>query len=156
MILLSLNIRGVGGTLKLASVHRLLDRTYLDIIFLQETLVHEHKARSFMNTLRPTQLSCAVNSVGKSGGLLVTWDPNKLDIVPYLSCGGIFMTCICIESKMELSLLNVYGPCSDRRGFWNKVAERGMISHKNMIIAGDFNFTVNAGEVWGDSAKLIP
>jgi exonuclease III len=45
MILLSLNIRGVGGTLKYASFRHLLDRVHPEIIFLQETLVHEQKAR---------------------------------------------------------------------------------------------------------------
>jgi exonuclease III len=68
MLLLSLNLRGTGGTLKSASVRRLLDRTHPDIVFLQETLVHEQKARAFMNGFRPTWVSCAVNSVGNSGG----------------------------------------------------------------------------------------
>jgi exonuclease III len=49
MILLSLNIKGVGGALKSASLRRLLNRTNPNIIFLQETLVDEKKARSFMN-----------------------------------------------------------------------------------------------------------
>jgi exonuclease III len=47
MIFLSLNLRGVGGTLKAAFVHRMLDRTHLDILFLQETMVQEQKARAF-------------------------------------------------------------------------------------------------------------
>jgi exonuclease III len=54
MLLLSLNLRGIGGTLKAASVCRLLDRTRPDIVFLQETLVHEQKARDFMHYLRPS------------------------------------------------------------------------------------------------------
>jgi exonuclease III len=41
MFLLTLNIRGIGGTLKVASVCRLLDQTRLDIVFLQEIMVHE-------------------------------------------------------------------------------------------------------------------
>jgi exonuclease III len=45
MILLSLNIRGVGGMLKTASLTTLLDRIIPDIIFLQETLVDEKRAR---------------------------------------------------------------------------------------------------------------
>jgi len=48
MILLYLNIRRVGGTLKTASLRRLLSRTLPDIIFLQETLVAEKRARLFM------------------------------------------------------------------------------------------------------------
>jgi exonuclease III len=51
MIFLSLNIRGVGGPLKSASMHRVLSRTLPDIIFLQETLVDAQKARSFMYSL---------------------------------------------------------------------------------------------------------
>jgi exonuclease III len=47
MILLSLNIRGVGGPLKLPSLHRLLIVNKPDIIFFQETLVDEEKARKF-------------------------------------------------------------------------------------------------------------
>jgi len=72
MILISLNTRGVEGTLKVASVRRLLDRTHPKIIFLHETLVHEQKVRDFMNGFRPSWVSCAVNSLGTFGGLLVT------------------------------------------------------------------------------------
>jgi exonuclease III len=75
MLFLSLNIRGIGGTLKTTSVRRLLDQTHPDIVFLQETLAHEQKARDFMHHLRPTWVSSVVNVVGNSGGLLVTWDP---------------------------------------------------------------------------------
>jgi hypothetical protein len=83
MIFLSLNIRGVGGILKSASLRRLLRRNSPDIIFLQETLVEEKKARAFMNSFRPSWLSCVVSSVGSSGGLLVSWDPKKFDIMSF-------------------------------------------------------------------------
>jgi exonuclease III len=75
MLLLSLNIRGIGGTLKMASVRRLLDHSRPEIIFFQETLVSAQKSRDFMHALRPSWVSCVVNSVGTSGGLLVSWDP---------------------------------------------------------------------------------
>lgn len=45
MILLTLNIRGVGGAPKFAYVRRLLVIIKLGIIFLQETLVSKVKAR---------------------------------------------------------------------------------------------------------------
>jgi exonuclease III len=53
MILLSLNIRGIGGSLKAVVFRRVLDRVHPDIIFLQETLVEEHKARGFLQIFRP-------------------------------------------------------------------------------------------------------
>jgi hypothetical protein len=79
--------------------------------------VDEKKARLFMNTFRPTWLTCVVSSVGNSRGLLVTWDPNKFDLDPYLSCGGIFLTGTCLENNKPLSLLNVYGPCLTEKHF---------------------------------------
>jgi hypothetical protein len=72
MILLSLNIRGVGGPLKLASMCRLLSTVSPHIIFLQETLTIDVKARNFMFTLKPDWLVCVVSAIGHSGGLLVS------------------------------------------------------------------------------------
>jgi len=49
------------------------------------------------------------------------------------------------ELKEQLSFLNVYGPCSDRKVFWQKVWDRGLLSLKNLIVSGNFNFTLNEG-----------
>jgi len=92
MILLSLNLRGVGGTQKSASFRHVLDTTHQNIVFLQETLVHEQKAPSFMNKFRPSWVSCVVSLVGTTGSLLVLWDPYLFNPVPYLTCGGILLT----------------------------------------------------------------
>jgi exonuclease III len=89
MILLSLNIRGVGGLQKTTSFRRLLSLTHPDIIFLQETLVDSKKARHFLNIFFPTWYICTVSSLGTSGGLVVAWDPTKFDLSPHLCCGGI-------------------------------------------------------------------
>jgi len=51
MILISLNIRGVGGLLKLASLRRLLDKHRPTVIFLQETLVDAEVVRNFIFAL---------------------------------------------------------------------------------------------------------
>jgi len=80
MIFLSLNIRGVEGPLKYASMRRVLSITLSDIMFLQETLVDAQKVRSFMYSLHPDWFICVVRSVGKSGGLLVAWDPLTFDL----------------------------------------------------------------------------
>jgi len=92
MILPSLNIRGVGGILKNTSFQRLIDNTHPSIIFLEETLVDEQRARAFISFIKPQWLVSVVNSVGKSGGLLVSWDPVLFELEPFLCCGDIFLT----------------------------------------------------------------
>jgi exonuclease III len=64
MILMTLNIRGVGGTPKLHSLRRILIVHKPDILFLQETLVNEEKARHFLTSLCPSWMVSAVSSVG--------------------------------------------------------------------------------------------
>jgi hypothetical protein len=142
--MLSLNIRGVGGPLKLASMHRLLSKTSPHVIFLQETLTTEERERDFMFSLRPDWMSCAVSSVGSSGGLLISWDPRYFVFSPVLTCGGIFLTGSSLVDKRRLSLLNVYGPCTDRKIFWKKLEDRGLLAHTDLILAGDLNFTLNS------------
>ena len=90
MIILSLNIRGVGGPLKATSLRRLLSKTLSDIIFLQETMVAEDKARHFMFSIRPEWMIFVISSVRKSDRLLVSWDPKIFDLLPFLSCSSIF------------------------------------------------------------------
>jgi hypothetical protein len=142
MLLLSLNLRGTGGALKLASVRSVLEKSHPNIVFFQETLVHSEKARNSFNFLRPKWLCCAVNSVGNSGGLLAAWDPSYFDLVPYLTCGGILLTGHCLESKRNINLLNVYGPCLERKLFWERLESAGLLSLKYLVLAGDLNLTL--------------
>ena len=118
MILLSINIRGVGGPLKQTSLKRIIEQTQPSLIFLQETLVEASIARDFMFSLRPSWHSCEASSVGTSGGLLATWDPTLFSLTPMLSPGGIFLTGTSLELHRRINLLNLYGPCIGRKDFW--------------------------------------
>jgi len=53
MLLLSLNIKGIRGTLKLSSVRRVLDKTRPELVLFQETMVLAEKASDFMFKIRP-------------------------------------------------------------------------------------------------------
>ena len=107
MILLSFNIRGVGGPLKQASMRRLLEKTHPSIIFLQETLVVASVARDFMHKLRPSWLACAASSVGKSGGLLALWDPTLLTF-HQCSVQGEFYFPGSASNSIDLSICSTY------------------------------------------------
>jgi len=154
MILLSLNLRGTGGTLKLASVRCGLDKTHPNIIFFQETLVHSEKSRNFIHTLRPTWLSCAVNYVGTSSGLLVSWDPNLFYLVPFLICGGILLTGTYLAIKRQISLLNVYGTCVERKKIWDWLEDSGLLAQNKLILVGDINMNLSSNEIRGGSISL--
>jgi len=112
MILLTLNIKGVGGSLKTALLRRFLFRTLPNIIFLQETMVNGLKARSFLNQFHQNWLTTLANSIGTSGGLVVSWDPSVFELIPHLYSGGILLTGICLWNNKQISLLNTYGPCT--------------------------------------------
>jgi hypothetical protein len=54
-------------------------------------------------------------------------------------------------SKKKINFLNIYGPCLERKLFWTSLANNGLLSLRNLVIAGDLNLTVSSGEVWGGS-----
>jgi hypothetical protein len=109
-----------------------------------------------LNKFCPTWHTCTASSLGTSGGLVVSWDPTKFVLAPHLCCGGILLTGTCLWNNQLISLLNVYGPCTERIFFWDKVASRGILNYTNLIVAGDLNLTTTVGEIWGDSATQDP
>jgi hypothetical protein len=154
MILLSINVRGVGGPLKLPNMRRLISSTKPDLIFLQETLVDEEKARNFLIALCPSWKLSTVSSKGKSGGLLVAWNPYLLDLQPFLCVGGILLAGVHIPDNRRINFINMYGPCTGRRIFWENLNASGLLDRRNLIIAGDFNFTTGSDEIWGPSGLI--
>jgi exonuclease III len=49
MIVATLNVRGVGGPVKSLTLKRFLETTKPDVLFIQETMVCEAKARDFLS-----------------------------------------------------------------------------------------------------------
>jgi hypothetical protein len=79
--------------------------------------------------------------------------PYLLDLVPVLSCGGIFLTGTSLATKRKVSLLNVYGPCQERKKLWEKVDRVGLLAVDDLIMAGDLNLTTSSEDIWGESAQ---
>jgi hypothetical protein len=93
-------------------------------------------------------MNSAFSSVGKSGGLLVAWDLILFELKPYLCVGGILLTGSFILAKRNLTFINVYGLCSERRQFWERVDATGLLAQSDLILAGDLNFSLGPTKVW--------
>jgi hypothetical protein len=140
----------------MASMHRILYKTTPHVIFLQETLTYDVKARDFMFLLKLDWMSCVVSSIGNSGGLLVSWDPCFFVLSLVLTCGSILLTGSSLVDKRRLTLLNVYGPCMDHKTIWKKIADKGLLAHIDLILVGDLKFTLNFDDILGTTTLLDP
>ena len=61
-----------------------------------------------------------------------------------------------METKLNLTIVNIYGPYTNRSEFWDSFKKSGFIKEINLIIGGDLNFTLGAHEIWGPKARIDP
>jgi len=86
----------------------------------------------------------------------VIWDATKFDLHTYMCCGGFLLSGTCKWNNLQISFLNSYGPCQNRKYFWDKVETCGLLDLHNLILAGGLNFTTNSNEIWGDTGIQDP
>lgn len=99
MIMLSLNIRGIRGTLKLLSLCCLCESVNSDVVFLQETMVSGEKAREMFAKIKKEWEFSTIGFVGQLGGLLLSWNSRRLCLTPFLSFVGIWLEGFCKERE---------------------------------------------------------
>jgi hypothetical protein len=93
---------------------QLLEMVKPDILFIQETMVSEHKASEIFAKLLPLWKFCEVDSNGLSGGMLSTWNPMKDDFNSFLTPTGILLDGLVKDINKRLKLVNSYGPYGNR------------------------------------------
>ena len=114
MLILSLNIRGLGGRPKTISLRALINSLKPDFILLQETMCSNIPALLAFSKLLPTSEFCAVSARGLSGGLLSAWNLLKVKCKAFYTCAGILLQATIRGLSTPFHLLNVYGPYKDR------------------------------------------
>lgn len=53
---------------------------------------------------------------------------------------------------MHFTIINIYGPCTDRQQFWDSLVNASIVRSDNIILAGDLNFSLGIFESWGHNA----
>jgi hypothetical protein len=156
MIILSLNLREVGGAPKLLNLKRLILSTSPDIIFFQETMVDSSKAKVFFLKCCPTWDCVAIDASSLFGGLTYGWNPLVDELQAFQTFVGIFLEGHLKEISRPVKLLNCYGPYKDMLSFWKPLEESGFLMHDGLILGGDLNFSTSSREIWGEHARLDP
>ena len=154
MKIVSFNIHGFGGLAKQKSLHSLFLSLSPYMILIQETMCRHFPTLHAFSKLLSRWEFCATNASGLFGGLLTGWNPHTVRCKAFEMVGGILVQAKFRGSLETFSILNYYGPYSGREYFWNCVMAGVLLSLPNSILVGDLNFTLNAGEIWGKSARL--
>ena len=149
MLILSLNVRDLGGKTKQCNLHTLFLSVRPDMILLQETTCSSFPALHAFSKLLPSWEFCAISASGLSRGLLTAWDPHRVRCCAFATMVGILVKAVFHGLHTPLDILNCYGPYRDRDIFWDKALRGGLLNSPNLIVGGDLNLTMSAFETWG-------
>jgi hypothetical protein len=120
MIILSFNVRGLGGAHK-----RLIQSINLDIILLRETMCYVAKAKSTLEAWLKNWDFCALNVDGMSGGLIMGWGSTCKSLSSSSFHSSTSIKLMIKDFRFSFSVLNIYGPYADRIPFWEDLAYVG-------------------------------
>jgi hypothetical protein len=118
-------------------------------------LIEEDKEKSLFFQCLPHWNVVALDSHGRSEGLLTGWNPSFTEFCSF----GIMQVSLWKEylnNQDSVKLLNCYAPYKDGDSFWNQLLVSRLLGEENLIIVGDLNFTLSAREIWGDQAQIDP
>jgi hypothetical protein len=130
MIVETFNVRGVGGSLKLLTLKRFLEKNNPDVLFIQETMVGVAKAREAFVKILPNWIFCGVDSIGLSGGFLTAWNHCKADFFSFLTPIGIILEGFIKDINLKLKMINCYGSYVDRVVFGKNYKGLGSLMWK--------------------------
>ncbi|XP_021998584.1 uncharacterized protein LOC110895568 [Helianthus annuus] len=143
MNFLSLNINRVVAVNRAPWVRNLKSKLKVDFIDLQET----HQARLSDFDLRQfwgssLMQSCVVDSVGRSGGLALIWNPDVFSLESSYSSQRFQL----VSGKVRgsdgiLNILNLHAPnnVSLRRSLWSEITVLVNNLSGSWVVFGDFN-----------------
>ncbi|XP_026416451.1 uncharacterized protein LOC113311871 [Papaver somniferum] len=141
--IISWNVNGLRDPKRRARVKRWCLVQKPDIIVFQETLLRKCSDSIVRQIWGPNLVEwIALALIGRSGGVLVLWNPNKIQMVDHIV--GTFSVNICFKNcidNFQRLFSGVYGPCSvvERRRVWKELQIMNVIWSLPWCICGDFN-----------------
>ena len=150
MIILSFNCRGLASTPKKLALKDLVKENKPDILLLQETLGKGEDIIGCLHKLLPGWSFHAVDATGHSGGAALGFNMKAVrEISSWGAENVLAVELYSNELCIPFLFLNIYGPNSKREKFWNSFFAKSFLAHPNLIIGGDFNFSLGLTESWG-------
>ncbi|PNX56749.1 cytochrome p450, partial [Trifolium pratense] len=159
MIVASLNVRGLGGSVKKRKVRDLIFQNQIDFMAIQETKLENVDEKLCVGLWGSQDCLWAVlPSEGSSGGILSIWRKSNSSL-RFTFIGEGFVG-VCIEwgvSKKVCFVVNVYAKCDSmaKRRLWELLlmSKRGF-GDGNWCILGDFNSVASGEERRGVSQEV--
>ena len=112
-----MNIHGFGGLTKQKYLRTLFSSLNPDMILIQETMCDHFSALHLFSKLKSGWEFCALESHGLSGGLLTGWNPHLTRCKAFQSFAVILVKAIFKGHDSVFSILNCYGPYSNKDFF---------------------------------------
>jgi hypothetical protein len=160
MIVLSMNIRGLGSRVKKRKIRELVCSESVDFLALQETKI-EVIEQSLIHAMWGSD-DCDwfhLPAVGNSGGILSIWRKSLYSVVfSFTGCGFVGVCLDVVQDQSRCYVLNVYAKCnlSDKRCLWREVimSKRGF-GGAFWCVVGDFNSVRGTGERRGSRNEAM-
>ena len=146
----SWNVRGANNPDKKNVIRNFIRSQRVDLVFLQETKIQGMSladARSFgVGRLAEWKV---VEAEGIAGGILVSWDKRKLELVE-VELGHFSVTCMFknVEDGFQWAFTGVYGLVErcKREMFWEEFGSLKGLWEGPWCIGGDFNLVISPNE----------
>lgn len=157
MIFLSFNFIGLASAPKKLAHKSLFFKYKPDIMMLQETLGQGDQVSNFLTSFLLGWSFVTSDVRGKSSGLTTgfkhcTIELNNSWIYDIL----IGVEVLSLELGSKITLVNAYGHFTERVFFLNTLLSKYYMTGPNMVVEGDFNFSLGRAKTWVPHDRVDP
>lgn len=148
------NVQGMGNPKTITALRKVLFRVTPSLVFLFETRLAGNRASDVC--IKVGFDHCfVVDSVGKSGGLILLW-PDDWDVVLLSFSSGHVDAWVIGPDGLSWRFTGFYGnPSAAKRRFsWNLIRKLYGVRLGPWLIGGDFNEVLSYSKKVGDHDKL--